>query len=351
MTPAPHGVLAPILGLLQRLLAGREPLLVSSALAHGPLDALAATLPGTSHLRFRPWHDADFDELAPADHQDDAGVATQVVLGAEDLDLALRRSPLIRVAEGGPAVSRRKLRRLDGLLGPVAPRAGPLHVLYVGEAGTRALAVLEGAGNLLATQQPAVLLPLDGGAAAAAAAALLRRAGHVLLDPQLRPLPQTGIPPATWALALAGTVAGAVEVHAGAVAPVPAWTIAIDEPLTRRGFYPVEGAAPATWSWIGPRPRAALLLPCWRGSLRRISLQMRAVAPGIDIADAVAVVDGVPAVARVAAAELEVEMPHAAAPRAFQRLDLGFLRSTRVERERRLVVAALASVRLHFAAE
>jgi hypothetical protein len=349
MTTHGHGALTPIVGHLQQQLADRDPLLVSSALAHGPLDFVADALSGARHLRFMPWRDPGFDEAAPADHHDDVTAATRVVLGAEDLDLVAHRAPLTQAAQGGPATAWCKQRQLDGLFGAVAPAAGAVGALFIGEPATRVLAVLEGAAGLLTMRRTSIVLPLEECAASAAAAALLRRTGHALYDQWLHPLPEGGPLPATWVLA----VAGECVVKAPPQPPSRrlSWTIPIDEPLARSGFYPVEGAAPATWCWIGPRPRAGLLLPTWPGRLLQVGLQLRAVGDGVNIAATVARLDGVPAAVRMDGPLLWIESPASAAPRAFRRLDLTFPTSSRDESGRRLVVAAIAAVQLDFATE
>jgi hypothetical protein len=72
-------------------------------------------------------------------------------------------------------------------------------------------------------------------------------------------------------------------------------TLAIDNEVPRWGFHPSEGDPGAGWSWIGPRPRAGLILPGLAARLDVIRLHAVATA-SVRIVDELQVaLDGEPA--------------------------------------------------------
>ncbi len=346
------GVLGPILGWLSQHLENADALMVSSALGHGPLDRIAAALAHVRHVRFSPWYDPAFEQIGNSLPGDEATFSTRVLLSDADLDLVVRLSPLERAATGGASESFRKLRRLDGLFGPVAPAAGRVGVLCIAESGHRMPAVLEGASELLASHRPAVLLPVNG-ASGAPAVTLLYRAGYRLHDQHLQVASHSRAVASSWMLALHGNSADSEIERFSRVAfsesrdpsARTSWTIPIDNLLPKIGFKPTEGLEPLTWAWIGPRPAASLLLPTWAGRLERIRLQLRAVADGIDPARTMAMVDGVPASVHFVGRVMDVLVPDVPGPHPFRRLDLSF---PRVAQENMRLFLAIETAQLDF---
>ena len=309
-------------------------LVVASALAHDPFDLLARELADLRWMRFLPLTDERARlprQLAPWEYERiDGGV----LLSEADVDIEQRPTHPGFDFAGAAQTVLRKQRRLDGLFGSrVSPRQ-PLAGIVVCEASDRALAVLRGSTAALRTDRPFVVLPLELGAAGSALLALLRAHGYVVFDESLRALPDDTSPASSqrgvdWILALPREASftrlrqALFARDTVAVDEAKAWNalvehqlqlesatggirfdrramardlaLPIDSELLRWGFHPAERSGDTAWCWIGPRPRAGIILPPLATRLERLQLHAASSIDLRNVRELRASIDGEPA--------------------------------------------------------
>jgi hypothetical protein len=297
-----------ILRAVRGLLRGGS-LVVASTLAQDPFDRVGLDSPGVRWMRFQPCTDERMNDPALAD--------PPVRLDDVDADSEQRRTHIGFDGSGASAAILRKHRRIDTLFGSNVSRRQRLDGIVACERPDRVLRILRGSAAAWRADRPWIALPLAGGPEEADIAGLLDEHGYVVFDPTLHALDSAHAAiaaiaaahgPVDWILALPRESAFTSLARAlfGREAHAPAdaagWNtllrarlgaelrsggirfetqaatrelkLPIDIATPRWGFHAVEYSEHSMWSWIGPRPRAGIVLPPLATRLERLALHV-----------------------------------------------------------------------------
>ena len=384
------------LGLLLRAVRALVPargLMISSTLAHDPFDLLARDMQSLRCIGFAPRVDERVEAIGRVDRADDATFDTSIELADVDLDLECRASSApFGVTRAGIGLAR-KTRRLDSLFGSHVSARQRVDAIVIRERSARALRILRGSERVLAADSPVVVLALGRSREASNAIDLLAAHGYQFFDQFLwARSPSQAASSADdndverWTLAVHGEgaaarMARALFPDAAFAAPdVAAWNrallqrlrteaqaggirfdlraapgelvIPVGSEFARWGFHPGESSEHLTWSWMGPRPRAGLVLPALASRLETIQLRVIAAADPRNVEELRASIDGKPARVRT---HWRVDQGHiditpsvpVDAGRPFHTLELSCPRSLRPsETESRLLALAFSTATL-----
>jgi hypothetical protein len=323
------------LGLLLRAVRALVPargLMISSTLAHDPFDLLARDMPPLRCIAFTPCIDERVEAIGRIDRTVDATFDTSIELADVDLDLQCRASSApFGVSRAGIGLAR-KARRLDSLFGSHVSARQRVDAIIIRERSARALRILQGSERVLATDRPVVVLALGQSPEASSAIDLLAANGYQFFDQFL----WAGAAPFAhgndlekWVLAISRE--GATSRMARALfqdvtpeaADAAAWNRALLQrfrieaqaggirfdlctapgelvipvgcELARWGFHASESSEDMAWSWMGPRPRAGLVLPALASRLETIQLRVIAAVDPRNVEELRASIDGTPA--------------------------------------------------------
>lgn len=325
----------PPLGLILRAVRGllaEGSLVVGSALSQDPFDRLLLDTPSVRWMRYLPQTDDRATGLglhAPGP----GGTADPLVRLADiDADIELRQTHLSFDGSGSSHPVRRKLRRLDGLFGSRVSRRQRVDGIVVCEASGRTLAILRGSIGAWRADRPWVALQLDGGPDGSAIADMLEASDFIVFDQALsaHERAHAALPSvprySNWILAMPRESAFArlgaalfgrqaartdgvqawntllerqlhVEAGAGGVqfdasAAPRELHLPIDVEAPRWGFHEIEYLDDSLWSWIGPRPRAGIVLPPLAARLDGLSLRAISAIDLRNVAGLHATLDG-----------------------------------------------------------
>ena len=326
------------LGLLLRAVRALVPphgLMLSSTLAHDPFDLLARDMPQLRCITFTPCIDERVEAIGRIDRAGNATFDTSTALADIDLDLECRAaSAPFGVARAGIGLPR-KTRRLDSLFGSHVSLRQRVDAIVIRERSARALRILQGSERVLATDRPVVVVALGRSPAASSAAALLAANGYQFFDQFLCALPasfEDWDEHGDWTLAVHGEGAASRMARAlfhdatPAASDMAAWNrallprlraeaqaggirfdlradarelvIPVGSGFARWGFHASETSEGMTWSWMGPRPRAGLVLPALASRLETIQLRVFATVDPRNVEELRASIDGTPAQVR-----------------------------------------------------